>query len=169
MVTVRNGRCQPARRDIGVAQLSHRLEKFHATPRPIFKPGKERFRASLKVLRENALPAIHDHEQDLRHELRRPDGTPFEQLIASLHHLRRVQPDLRLQARGTRSEVSAEMVLGTATEVLVREAETQPTDLIVLGHPLHHKLWHRLFGGTTDRISHRAPCDVLVVRDKMLF
>ena len=63
-------------------------------------------------------------------------------------------------------KVEADCRRGFADKTLVTEAEAGGFRLIVLGHSGHSGLWGRLLGGTADRVSHHAHCDVLIVREK---
>ena len=54
--------------------------------------------------------------------------------------------------------------VGSPPVVLVTEAEVRGFRLIVLGHKGHSGLWGRFLGGTADRVSHHAHCDMLIVR-----
>lgn len=80
-----------------------------------------------------------------------------------------IEPGIEQEAREERTEIAGHMVCGDAPDVLVNEARNSYADLIVLGHHNYRKLWYRLFGGTADRVYHRASCDVLVVREKATF
>lgn len=53
--------------------------------------------------------------------------------------------------------------VGRPYEEILKLAEEEKADLIVMGAHGHHGLTG-LLGSTTDRIMHRASCDVLVVR-----
>lgn len=58
---------------------------------------------------------------------------------------------------------SVEVLFGSPKREIVRYAEEQGVDLIVVGSHGHHGL-SRLLGSTADGVSHRADCDVLSVR-----
>lgn len=56
---------------------------------------------------------------------------------------------------------------GNPAKVIVEYAKNLHADLIVMGHTGHHNLWGNLLGNTADKISDHAPCDVLIVRNKV--
>lgn len=57
------------------------------------------------------------------------------------------------------------VVAGRPIQEVVRIAEREKTDLIVIGSHGHHGL-RGILGSTSDRIAHQADCDVLIVRRK---
>lgn len=54
---------------------------------------------------------------------------------------------------------------GHAAEEIVRVAEEEGFDLIVLGSRGMSGVREYLLGSISDRVSHHAPCSVLIVRD----
>lgn len=54
------------------------------------------------------------------------------------------------------------VVAGQPKQEILRIAEQEKADLIVMGAHGHHGL-SGLLGSTTDRVAHRASCDVLIV------
>ncbi len=65
----------------------------------------------------------------------------------------------RLGATGVRPVV----VLGRPKLAILRVAQQEASDLIVIGTHGHHGIID-LLGSTTDRVLHRAPCHVLTVK-----
>lgn len=55
------------------------------------------------------------------------------------------------------------VVAGSPINEVLRAAEREHADLIILGSHGHHGL-RGLLGSTTDRIAHQADCDILIVR-----
>jgi len=55
------------------------------------------------------------------------------------------------------------VISGRPKQEILRVAERAAADLIVVGAHGHHDL-AGLLGSTTDRVLHRASCDVLTVR-----
>lgn len=55
------------------------------------------------------------------------------------------------------------VVVGQPKQEIVRVAEQEQADLIVVGAHGHHGI-AGLLGSTTDRVLHRAACDVLTVQ-----
>lgn len=51
-------------------------------------------------------------------------------------------------------------------KTILNEADAGAYVLIVLGSAERPRLRHRLFGSTADWVTHRARCDVLVVRER---
>lgn len=60
-------------------------------------------------------------------------------------------------------DVQALVVSGRPKQEILRVAEREAADLIVVGAHGHHGL-AGLLGSTTDRVLHRASCHVLTVR-----
>ena len=56
------------------------------------------------------------------------------------------------------------VLTGAPHEAIVRHAGEHDVDLIVCATHGHGSIGHVLMGSTTERILHRAPCPVLVVR-----
>lgn len=55
---------------------------------------------------------------------------------------------------------------GKPAHEILKLAEEIKADLIVLASSSHHGFAELLLGSTTDRVVHKAPCSVLVVREK---
>ena len=53
---------------------------------------------------------------------------------------------------------------GHPAKAIVKCAEEEHCDLVVVGHSDHSELWGRLLGDTADRISDHAHCSVLIVK-----
>jgi len=68
-----------------------------------------------------------------------------------------------LEREALSSGVGAVVVSGRPKVEIVRAAERERADLIVVGAHGRHGL-NGLLGSTTDRVLHRAGCDVLTVR-----
>lgn len=56
-----------------------------------------------------------------------------------------------------------EVIVGLAKTEIIRYAETEGVDLIVVGTHGRHGL-SQLLGSTSNAVLHRTPCDVLAVR-----
>ena len=74
----------------------------------------------------------------------------------------------RLLSAAQKKRVSPTFVVrdGKPTQEIVKLAEEINADLIVLASQGHHGLGGLLLGSTTDRLVNKAPCSVLVVREK---
>lgn len=76
----------------------------------------------------------------------------------------------RLIAPAQKSRVKLEFIVrdGKPANEIVKLAQELKADLIVLASHGHHGLGDLLLGSTTDRVVNKAPCSVLVVREKGL-
>jgi nucleotide-binding universal stress UspA family protein len=61
-------------------------------------------------------------------------------------------------------EVDESAVVGDAVDVLVRVAAERRADLVVVGNRGLNSLAGRILGSVPSSLTHRAPCDVLIVR-----
>lgn len=68
------------------------------------------------------------------------------------------------EARAQKLEVRELVVQGKPSAEIVRVAEEEHVDLIVLGTHGKGVLDHALFGSTTERVVRKAPCPVLSCR-----
>lgn len=87
-----------------------------------------------------------------------PDDKVEEALLVSA----RERLDKRLQRLGA-ERVRPLVISGRPKQEILRVAEREAADLIVIGAHGHHGL-AGLLGSTTDRVLHRATCSVLTVR-----
>lgn len=87
-----------------------------------------------------------------------PDDAVEEALLVSA----RERLDQRLQRLGA-AHARALVVSGRPKQEILRMAEREAADLIVIGAHGHHGL-AGLLGSTTDRVLHRAACSVLTVK-----
>lgn len=87
-----------------------------------------------------------------------PDDEVEEALLVSA----RERLDKRLQRLGA-EHVRALVISGRPRQEILRVAEREAVNLIVIGAHGHHGL-AGLLGSTTDRVLHRASCSVLTVR-----
>ena len=97
---------------------------------------------------------------DLASELVLPQDVELEaQLVASA---RNKLAQIAAGLRGT-GPVGQWVEMGSTKQEILRVAEQQGADLIVIGSHGRHGLG-RLLGATANAILHGAPCDVLAVR-----
>lgn len=61
-------------------------------------------------------------------------------------------------------KIRCETRRGHPAKTIVKFADEEGYDLIVIGHSDHSELWGRLLGDTADRISDHAHCSVLIVK-----
>lgn len=97
---------------------------------------------------------------DLASELVLPQDVELEaQIVASA---RSKLKEIAAGMHGT-EPVSQWVEMGSTKQEILRVAEEQAADLIVIGSHGRHGLG-RLLGATANAILHGAPCDVLAVR-----
>lgn len=97
---------------------------------------------------------------DLASELVLPQDVELEaQLVAAARNrLERIAAGIR-----SAQPVSQWVEMGSTKQEILRVAEEQAADLIVIGSHGRHGLG-RLLGATANAVLHGAPCDVLAVR-----
>jgi nucleotide-binding universal stress UspA family protein len=61
-------------------------------------------------------------------------------------------------------DFTGETRAGHPTQELVRAAEQNRADLIVVGPSGHSSVWGRFLSSTAEKTSRHAPCSVLIVR-----
>ncbi len=65
--------------------------------------------------------------------------------------------------QNSRVTVTARVVEGSATEILLLESDKLAIDMIVVGSHGHGALYNMLIGSVSESILHRSTCPVLVV------
>ena len=131
-----------------------------------FGPGHEQVvaRATDIVQAEHArLSLIHVVEflhVDLANELVLPQDVALEnQIMATARRkLARIASEI-----GSLESIGQWVELGSTKQEIIRIAEQEQVDLIVIGSHGRHGLG-RLLGATANAVLHGAPCDVLAVR-----
>jgi len=73
-----------------------------------------------------------------------------------------------LKKRAVARKVRTFVLTGRPSGEIVRLAETENVDLIVIAAHGHGAVGHLLFGSTTERVVRKAPCPVLTVRGGVL-
>jgi nucleotide-binding universal stress UspA family protein len=53
---------------------------------------------------------------------------------------------------------------GHAADAIVRYAESEGVDLVVIGHHGHSRIARFFLGSTCDRVSEHCPCTVMIVK-----
>jgi len=86
-----------------------------------------------------------------------PIESEEDKLVADAHN----RLDILLQATNI-PPAKRMVVVGRPRQEILRMAEQEQADLIVLGAHAHHGL-ASLLGSTVDEVLHRASCDVLTV------
>jgi nucleotide-binding universal stress UspA family protein len=67
-------------------------------------------------------------------------------------------------ARSRGVKLCSVVVRGHAADQIVRFAEAEGVDLIVLGRHGHSRIARFFLGSTTDRVSEHCPCTVMIVK-----
>ncbi len=65
-----------------------------------------------------------------------------------------------------KAKITSEMIFGVAFSEIVQYAKDNQTDLIVMGTHGTSGITHMLLGSTTEKVVRKAPCPVMIVRDK---
>ena len=71
-----------------------------------------------------------------------------------------------LMPEGARADVMVAVQVGSPFQEIVRYAEEQAIDLIVIGTHGRGPLGHMLLGSVAEKVVRKAPCPVLTVRQK---
>ncbi len=100
-------------------------------------------------LREEAAPAPRDEQREV---------SPHQDVVALLERARAEA------VAGGVSEVETFARVGDAADALVDVAEEQRCDLIVVGNKGMTGAKRFLLGSVPNKVSHHAPCSVLIVR-----
>jgi nucleotide-binding universal stress UspA family protein len=113
----------------------------------------ERFRSKLILV--HAFP----HTSDLR------DSMEYNNLVAlRIKKGEEIIETARKQLGRTSIEVNEELLEGPASEAILSVAATRNADLIVMGSRGMGSLKGMVFGSVSTKVSHYAPCPVMVVR-----
>jgi len=79
-------------------------------------------------------------------------------------HFRQIGEAAVNYARSRGVALRSFVVRGHAAEAIVHYAESEQTDLIVLGQHGHSRIARFLLGSTSDRVSEHGPCTVMIVK-----
>ena len=79
-------------------------------------------------------------------------------------HLRKIGEAAVEYARSRGVLLRSVVVRGHAADAIVRYAETEGVDLVVLGQHGHSRIARFFLGSTTDRVSEHCPCTVMIVK-----
>ncbi len=88
--------------------------------------------------------------------MRRLEAADKKKAVSLLEHLRNLFD-------GANASIELVVKHGHIGAAIVREAESQRSDLVVLG-AIGHSLFERMFGSTSDFVATHAKCSVLIVR-----
>jgi nucleotide-binding universal stress UspA family protein len=67
-------------------------------------------------------------------------------------------------AAGRGVAMQADIRAGHPAQEIVRAADDQGADLIVIGHSGHSGVWGRFLGSTAEKVKPPRACSVLIVR-----
>ncbi len=79
-------------------------------------------------------------------------------------HLREIGAAAVEYARSRGVAMRSVVVRGHAADAIVRYAESEKVNLIVLGQHGHSRISRFFLGSTTDRVSEHSPCSVMIVK-----
>jgi nucleotide-binding universal stress UspA family protein len=83
---------------------------------------------------------------------------------AAQAYFQTIQEQVQKLIREEITSVEVKCMRGHPAQQIVECAEKGGFDLVVLGNRGHHGFFSRLLGGTADRVSDHAKCDVLIVK-----
>jgi nucleotide-binding universal stress UspA family protein len=79
-------------------------------------------------------------------------------------HLRQVCEAAVNYGRSRGVALRSVVLRGHAADAIVRYAESEKTELIVMGQHGHSRIARFLLGSTSDRVSEHSPCSVMIVK-----
>lgn len=79
-------------------------------------------------------------------------------------HYRRIGEAAAAFARTKGVALRSVVVRGHAADAIVRYAEAEAMDLLVIGHHGHSRITRFFLGSTSDRVSEHCHCSVLIVK-----
>jgi nucleotide-binding universal stress UspA family protein len=79
-------------------------------------------------------------------------------------HFRQIGEAAVAYARSRDVPLRSVMVRGHAADAIVRYAENEGINLVVLGQHGHSRITRFFLGSTTDRVSEHCPCTVMIVK-----
>jgi nucleotide-binding universal stress UspA family protein len=79
-------------------------------------------------------------------------------------HFRRLGEAAIAFARSKGVALRSVVLRGHAADALVRYAESEGADLMVVGQHGHSRIARFFLGSTTDRVSEHCPCTVMIVK-----
>lgn len=131
-------------------------------------------RAALDVAVD--LAETYDANIDLLHVIPPPSYVPLERTIFGEGKEKTIDEAMRSSAEkqldqvvatlpdSIRERVTVHMEMGLPSKTIVRYAEAEKTDLVVMGTRGRTGLDELIIGSVAERVLRRAPCPVLTVR-----
>ena len=83
---------------------------------------------------------------------------------AAQAYFKAIEEQVQRLLRPEAISVEVKCLRGHPAQQIVECADKGAFDLVVLGNRGHHGFFSRLLGGTADRVSVHAKCDVLIVK-----
>jgi nucleotide-binding universal stress UspA family protein len=71
---------------------------------------------------------------------------------------------LRHQAKEVDIHLKTEVALGHPAEQIIRWADKEKIDVIIMGHQTKNTFGKWLLGSVPDRVVHHAPCSIIIVK-----
>jgi nucleotide-binding universal stress UspA family protein len=79
-------------------------------------------------------------------------------------HYEKFFKHLRQKANESNIHIKTEVALGHPAEQIIRWAEKNHINIIVMGHQTKNTFGRWLLGSTPDKVVHHAPCTVTIVK-----
>jgi nucleotide-binding universal stress UspA family protein len=79
-------------------------------------------------------------------------------------HFLRIGEAAVAYARSRGVALRSVVVRGHAADAIVRFAESEAMNLVVIGHHGHSRITRFFLGSTSDRVSEHCPCTVMIVK-----
>lgn len=80
-------------------------------------------------------------------------------------HYEKFFKQLRHEAKELGLHIKTEVALGHPAEQIIRWAEKNQINVIVMGHQTKNTFGRWLLGSTPDKVVHHAPCTVTIVKN----
>lgn len=80
-------------------------------------------------------------------------------------HYEKFFKHLRQEANDRSIHIKTEVALGHPAEQIIRWAEKNHVNIIVMGHQTKNTFGRWLLGSTPDKVVHHAPCTVTIVKN----
>jgi universal stress protein A len=133
------------------------LRNIDVTPLHVAKEPEQRI--AHKVYGEGLVPVFH--------EVVTP-GIPFSKTIDGIRMDLESRLDFMLKDVSAGSKIKPVVLFGEPNREILRLAESEDFDLIVMGTHGREGLSRFLLGSVAEQVIRRAPCPVFVIRDKVV-
>jgi nucleotide-binding universal stress UspA family protein len=85
-------------------------------------------------------------------------------LQSAEEHFRRILTAAVEYARSKGVALRSVVIRGHAADAIVRYAESEKVDLVVVGHHGHSRIARFFLGSTSERVGEHSPCTVMIVK-----